>query len=112
MNQREQVRKIAESYETKTPSGLDKLKKLDEKIRRPSTIFAYVFGTLASLVLGVGMCLAMKVLGDLMAVGIVIGVVGIIMCLINYPIYKKMLSNAKIKNADKIKELSNKILNV
>ena len=111
MNQTETVKKIKESYQEKTVTPVDTLKKLDRKSKRPSTIFAYTFGILSSLVLGVGMCLAMKVLGDLMALGIVIGVVGIAMCLLTYPIYKRMLASAKKKNAEQIINLSNEILN-
>lgn len=91
MNYRESIKKIAQSYEEKQPSKVDELKKLDRKIRRPANVFAYTFGTISALVLGFGMCLAMEVLFDLMAVGIVIGVVGIIMCVLTYPIYKKCL---------------------
>ena len=110
MNYRETVKKITASYEEKKPSRVDELKKLDRKIKRPSTAFAYTFGIISALVLGFGMCLAMKVLFDLMAVGIVIGIVGIVMCLITYPIYNKMLTSAKRKNASKINALAEDIL--
>lgn len=111
MTNQETVIQIVDSYTEKAPSKLDELKKFDKKVRRPSTVFAYVFGTISALVLGVGMCLAMKVIGDIMAVGIVIGVVGIAMCIATYPIYKKMLRSAKRKNADKIKQMSDALLN-
>ena len=111
MNYRETIKKITASYEEKQPSKVDELKKLDRKIRRPYTIFAYCFGTVSALILGFGMCLAMKVLFDLMAVGIVIGIAGIVLCLLTYPLYKKMLTSAKRKNADKIKALANDLLN-
>ena len=111
MNYRENVKKIIASYEEKKPTKVDELKKLDRKIKRPANVFAYLFGSVSALVLGFGMCLAMKVLFDMMAVGIVIGIVGIAMCLITYPIYKKILNSAKKKNADKINELANEILN-
>ncbi len=111
MNYRETVKKIPSSYEEKKPTRVDELKKLDRKIKRPATAFAYTFGAISALVLGFGMCLAMEVLFDLMAVGIVIGIVGIAMCLITYPIYKKMITSAKRKNANKINDLANDILN-
>lgn len=111
MNYRETVKKITASYEEKKPTKVDELKKLDRKIKRPANVFAYLFGSVSALVLGFGMCLAMKVLFDMMAVGIVIGIVGIAMCLITYPIYKKILNSAKKKNVDKINELANEILN-
>lgn len=103
------VNKIKDSYCEKPITKLDELKSLDKKVKRPARIFAYIFGVIGSLVLGTGMCLAMKIIGDLMAVGIVVGVVGIIMLSINYPIYKQILKKRKSKYCKKILELSEEI---
>ena len=66
-----------------------------------------------SLVLGVGMCLSMQVLGDGSTVsfvfGIIIGLVGIVGVSVNYPIYKKLLENGKKKYAFDIIELAKQI---
>lgn len=110
-NQTAQAEKIRGQYEPKTTTKMDELKKLDKSARRPAQIFAYAFGGVASLVLGTGMCLAMKVIGDSMAAGIAIGVVGIGLCLATYPLYKKILSSRKQKYAEKIIACSNEILN-
>ena len=42
--------------------------------------------------------------------GIIIGVVGMLAAIINYPIYKKFLGSRRKKYADKIIALSNKIM--
>ena len=74
-------------------------------------ILAYVLGTVASLILGTGMCLAMEVLGTgLMIPGIVIGVVGIALAVANYFIYNKVLESRRAKYADEIIALSDTIL--
>ena len=91
-------------------SKLEKLRKLDEAARRPASIFAYTFGILGALVLGVGMCLAMQVIGNMMPLGIVIGVVGIAMVSANYFIYRAMLNARKRKYADEILALSDELL--
>ncbi|MDE6473702.1 MAG: dihydropteridine reductase [Clostridia bacterium] len=104
------VNKIRDSYCEKPVTKLDELKSLDKKVKRPAMIFAYIFGVIGALVLGTGMCLAMKVIADLMALGIVVGVVGIIMVSINYPIYKQMLKKRKSKYCRKILELSEEIV--
>ena len=66
-----------------------------------------------SLVLGIGMCLSMQVLGDGSTVsfvlGIIIGLVGIVGVSVNYPIYKKLLENGKKKYAFDIIELAKQI---
>ena len=103
------VNKIKESYCEKPFTKLDELKSLDKKVKRPARVFAYIFGVIGLLVLGAGMCFAMKVLGDLMAVGIVVGIVGIIMVAVNYPIYKQILKKRKSKYCRKILELSEEV---
>ena len=109
------IEKIRASYTPKKISKFDELKELDSKVKRPATIFAYLFGSISSLVLGTGMCLAMKVIGGAisfaMPLGIGVGLLGILLVSINYPIYKKLLNSRKEKYADKIFELSDSLLN-
>lgn len=104
---------IANEYAVKDTRKVVQLKKLDAKAKRPAEIFGYTFGIVAALVLGVGMCLSMKVIGDgstLMTVlGIVVGVLGIVGVSVNYPIYKKMLEKGKKKYAADIIRLAKEI---
>ena len=103
---------IAKEYAPKDSSKIVALRKLDRKAKIPATIFTYTFGIISSLVLGTGMCLAMQVLGSGiigMAIGVIVGVIGIIGCGVNYPIYKKMLENGKKKYAYEIVELAREI---
>ena len=85
---------IANQYAPKQTSKVKALKRLDAKAKRPATVFAYTFGVISSLVLGVGMCLAMGVIGTatltMTALGIAVGCLGILGVSINYPIYKKI----------------------
>ena len=55
--------KLASEYAPKDTSKVLRLKKLDRKAKLPANIFGYTFGTVMALVLGVGMCLCMKVIG-------------------------------------------------
>ena len=103
---------IAKEYAPKDNSKIVALRKLDAKAKNPASIFAYTFGIISALVLGTGMSLAMQVIGSgavSMIAGIVIGIVGIIGCCVNYPIYKKLLENGKKKYAYEIVELAREI---
>ena len=102
--------KMQNSYGEKKANKLDQLISLDQKVRRPAEITAYTVGIIGSLILGLGMCLAMKVIMDMMALGIVIGVVGIFIVSVNYFLYKKILKSRKKKYASQILALSNEIL--
>ena len=57
------------------------------------------------------MCFAMKVIGNNMALGIGVGLVGIALTLTTYPIFKAMLKRRKNKYAKQIFELSDSLLN-
>ena len=100
---------IAKDYAPKDSSKLVALKKLDNKAKLPATIFTYSCGIISALVFGTGMCLAMQVIGSSMVLGVVIGILGLIGCGINYPIYKKMLEKGKAKYAYEIVELARQI---
>lgn len=105
------VEQIRQEYMEKKPTKLDELKALDRKVKVPAEIFAYTFGSVGALVLGTGMCLAMEVIGSMMALGIVIGLVGIGMVSVTYALYQKLLKSRKQKYAKQILELSNALLN-
>ena len=103
---------IAKDYAPKESSKIVALKKLDNKAKLPATIFTYSFGIISALVFGTGMCLAMQVIGSGLAgmvLGIVVGIVGLAGCSVNYPIYKKMLQKGKAKYAYEIVELARQI---
>lgn len=110
MKKENYAQKIINEYTEKKESSVDKLKALDKKVKTPPRVFSYIFGVLGSLILGFGMCLSMKVLFDLMPLGIVIGVVGIAIVSVNYPIYKKMLSKRMSAYRNEILALSNEML--
>ncbi len=104
---------VANEYAPKDTSKVVALKKLDRKAKSRANIFTYTFGVIMALVLGVGMCLSMKVIGDgssfMMIFGIIIGVIGIVGISINYPIYKKLLENGKKQYAFEIMQLAKEI---
>lgn len=103
---------IAKDYAPKESSKLVALKKLDNRAKLPATIFTYSCGIISALVFGTGMCLAMQVIGSGiggMVLGIIIGIVGLIGCGVNYPIYKKLLEKGKAKYAYEIVQLAKEI---
>lgn len=110
------VQKIRTQYTEKENTQLDNLKKLDAKVKKPANVFAYVFGSIAAIIMGSGMSLVMTDIGatvgiaDSMVIGIVIGVIGMLMAVINYPVYKRILGSRRKKYADEIIAMSDKIL--
>ena len=110
------VEKIRTKYVEKKDSSLDELRKLDKKVKTPAEVFAYIFGSVSALIMGTGMSLVMTDvatmlgLGDMTIPGIAVGVVGMVLAIINYPIYKGILNSRKKKYSEQVIALSNKIL--
>lgn len=104
---------IANEYAPKDTSKVVALRKLDQKAKGPANIFAYSFGVLMTLILGLGMCLSMQVIGGggvlITGAGILLGIVGIVGVGLNYPIYKKLLRSGKAKYAFEIMQLAREI---
>lgn len=104
---------IANEYAPKKTSKVVALKKLDKKAKRPAEIISYTFGIAAALILGVGMCLSMGVIGDgsvvTFAAGIIVGVLGIAGVSANYFLYKKLLEKGKQKYGSDIIRLASEI---
>lgn len=104
---------IASEYAPKDTSKVIALKKLDRKAKSRANIFGYTFGVIMALILGVGMCLSMGIIGNgsivMMAAGIIIGIIGIIGISVNYPIYKKLLADGKKQYAFEIIQLAKEI---
>lgn len=119
MNRNDQeflVQKIRTQYTEKEHTQIDALKELDAKVKRPTNVFAYIFGEISAIIMGSGMSLIMTDIGsaigveDTMAPGVIIGIVGMLMAIINYPIHKGILTSRKKKYADQIVKLSDEIM--
>lgn len=119
MNKNDQnflVQKIRTQYTEKEHTRLDALKALDKKVKRPANVFAYLFGSISAMVMGSGMSLVMTDIAETVGIpnpmisGIIIGVVGMLMAILNYPIYKGMLGSRRKKYANQIIALSEQIM--
>ena len=120
MNRNDQdflVQKIRSQYTEQESTELDALRELDAKVKRPANVFAYIFGSISAIIMGCGMSLVMTDIGttvgisDPMLPGIIIGIAGMFMAIINYPIFKGILDARRKKFADKIIAISDRIMN-
>ena len=110
------VQKIRTQYTEKENTELDALRDLDRKVKRPANVFSYVFGSISAIIMGAGMSLVMTDIGTTVGIenpmvpGIVIGVIGMVLAIMNYPVYKKILASRRKKYAGEIIALSDKIM--
>lgn len=79
-----------------------------------ATTFAYIFGTIATLMFGGGMSMVMQLRGNvaMLGSGIALGVMGIALCCANYFIYKKLVEKNTVKALPLIDENEEKLANL
>ena len=112
-----EIEEIRGKYLPKEKDEIETLRELDRRVKRPANIFAYVFGGISAIIMGAGMSLVMTDIGTTLGMestmlpGIAIGVLGMLMALVNYPMYKGILDARKEKYGKEIIAFSDKIIN-
>lgn len=107
-----EIQEIRKKYLPQVESKFDELKRLDEQAQNSGMIESLCAGIIGTLIFGLGMCLAMQVIGTgivMMVLGILIGLVGMVGMLFAYPVYRKKQKKAKEKLAPRILELTEEL---
>lgn len=104
-----EVQEIRRKYMPREESKLDELKRLDREVQQAGIVESLSVGILGCLVFGLGMCLAMKVIGSSMLLGIIVGILGAAMMVPAYPLYRKLSCKAREKLAPRILQLADEL---
>jgi len=109
--QQAEVERIRNKYIPKQESKMDQLVKLDKQAEVPGQIASIATGTVGLLLLGIGMCCTL-VWNSSMAVfvaGVIVGIIGMVIAGVAYPIYKKVTEKERAKIAEQVIALSNEL---
>ena len=104
--QNQEVLSIRKKYLPQEETKLEELKRLDQTVQSAGTVEALCAGIGGSLVFGLGMCFSMKIIGDMMWLGIALGLVGMAGMAFAYPLSRKCYNRAKEEHAPRILELT------
>lgn len=113
--QQEEIRSIREKYVPQKPDKMQQLRALDAGAERKAMMYAIIVGVIGALILGAGMSLVMTdfgaALGRLsMPVGIAIGVVGLVLVALAYPLYARTLQKERERIAPEILRLTDELM--
>jgi len=108
--ERMEIESIRRKYvvENTTETDIEKLKRLDMRVRRPPKILAISLGVIGALVFGVGLTFIME--WNIPVAGYIVGVAGALIMAAAYPAHKYFLAAGKKKYGAEIIALSDKIL--
>ena len=87
------VEKIRSQYTEQENTDLDALKALDAKVKRPANVFGYTYGSIGAIVMGV-----------------IIGLAGIILVALAYPLYNRTLKKERERIAPEVLKISDELL--
>ena len=107
-----EVQAIRKKYMVADENSIDELRRLDALVQNAGVTEALIAGIGGLMIFGLGMCLAMQVIGEgvlPMILGILIGLVGIVGMLSAYPVYRRRYEKAKAQYSPRILELASKL---
>jgi len=108
-----EIQDIRSKYLPREESKLEELKRLDYTVQNSGMIESLCAGIGGVLIFGLGLCLAMQVIGSgvfSIVLGILLGIVGMIGMIIAYPVYRKMVQKAKADYAPRILQLTDELI--
>lgn len=107
--EQEEIEKIRKKYLPREEDKMELLRKLDKDVTKPGTIWSLVIGIMGCLLFGVGMCCTLVWVDSLFGVGIVVGVIGMVIMGVAYPIYIRITKKQQEKLAPQILALAEEL---
>ena len=116
--EQEEIKAIRKKYAAseEAEDKMTQLRRLDASVYSKASTAALAVGIVGALIMGIGMSLFMTdigaVLGTVLAmiIGISIGVVGIVLVCLAYPIYNRTLKKEREKIAPEILRLTDELM--
>ena len=113
--QQQEVEDIRKKYLPKEEDKMEQLRKLHAIPTQKAQAASLAVGVIGALIMGTGMSLAMtdigSALGSLaMVIGIAIGIVGMVLVALAYPLYNRVLKKQREKIAPEILRLTDELM--
>lgn len=108
--EQEELKRIRGKYLPKEADKMEQLRQLDAGVTRKGTVAALVVGILGALILGVGMCCCLVWQGVWFIPGVVIGIVGMGILALAYPLYLHVTKKERERIAPEIIRLTDELM--
>lgn len=109
--QQEEVKRIRQKYLPAEEDKMAQLRRLDASVTRKGQAASIALGVIGTLVMGVGMCCCLVWQGVWFIPGIIIGLVGMLLLALAYPVYNRITQKARQKLAPQILRLTDELMN-
>lgn len=113
--EQQEVAEIRKKYLPKEENKIEQLRKLHNSASQKAQAASIAIGVIGALILGTGMSLCLTELGSLfgnmaMLIGILVGLAGMILMVLAYPVYNNVLKRERLRIAPEILRLADELL--
>lgn len=108
--QQVEIEKIRNKYIPKQGDKLEQLRKLDASVTKKGTIISIILGIVGILAFGGAMSMILVVGNSLLLPGVLLGVFGIVLMVMAYPIFTKVTEKERERIAPEILSLTEELL--
>lgn len=108
--EQEEIKRIREKYVPREENKMEQLRRLDQSVTQKGTMSSIIIGIIGTLLLGIGMCCTMVWQGFWFIPGIIIGVMGIAIVAMAYPVYNYVTKKEREKIAPEIIRLTDELI--
>jgi len=113
--QQEEIKRIRKKYAAPAEDKMEQLRKLDRQATQNAQAWSIALGVIGALILGTGMSIAMTDLsgffgGTAMFIGIPVGLIGIVLVALAYPVHNRILKKERQRIAPEILRLTDELL--
>lgn len=107
-----EIQKIRDKYivQSERDTNLERLRSLDASVHSKATALSVAVGIIGALILGAGMSCIMVWSDKMFVTGIILGVIGIIITVIAYPVYKIKSEKMRQKIAPEILKITDELM--
>ena len=105
-SENQEVLNIRKKYLPREENKLEELKRLDHLVQNSGVMESLCVGVGSCVIFGLGLCFAMEVIGQMIWLGVILGLVGAVGMLAAFPIYRKSFNKAKAQYGPRILELA------
>ena len=102
----QEVLNIRKKYLPREETKLEELKRLDSLVQNSGVTESLCAGMVGCLIFGLGLCLAMEVIGQMIWLGVILGFIGAVGMLVAFPVYRRFFNKAKAQHTPRILELA------
>ena len=107
--EQEEINRIRKKY-VATEDKMEQLRRLDAGVTKKAATISITVGIIGALIMGTGMCCTMVWQGLWFIPGIIIGLIGMAVLALAYPIYQKIIKKERERIAPEIIRLTDELM--